>query len=428
MDFKLMDRMLALSDLIGHADIAYIEANRKLEVVYWNQGAVRMFGLSEDDAMGQFLYDLLSLKKRELRACTETTLATFSRQDTKGCTIPYVLYYAPIMKVNGEKLGVAVMAKDILGNEKEKAAFRSRDKNLDDIFEFAPMGIYHINKEGNVVCANPEYAWMLGYESAQAAAEQISDFVGQTFYDPEIAEEFMFGVYEAEEVIRLRARLKKKDESLVWAICYARATKDEDGRINGFNGFSIDISEMVRTEEQLKAANEKLKMLSVMDGLTRISNRRRFDEYLDAEWRRHYRDKEQLSVILCDIDFFKLYNDNYGHQAGDECLIKVAGAIAASAARAADLAARYGGEEFALILPHTDASGAMAVAETVRESVQNLKIEHEMSKVSTHVSLSLGVATMVPDEGYQAEDLVALADKALYEAKENGRNKCRFLG
>ena len=426
MDFTLIDRMLAFSDLVGHADIAYIEANRKLEIMSWNLGAVRVFGFSEDEAMTQQLYELVPLNKRELKNCSESTFKTVVRTDIHGEKIPYALYYSPIVEVKGAKQGIAVLAKEISGNPKEIAALRSSDKGLEDIYEFAPMGIFHVNKAGNVVSANPEYAWMMGYESAEAAAEQISDFAGQTFYDSEKAEEFMFGVYEGEEVIRFRARLRKKDESPVWAMCYAKATKDEDGRINGFNGFAMDISDTVRAEDQLKEANEKLKMLSVMDGLTGISNRRRFDEYLLAEWKRHYREKKPLSLVMCDIDFFKLYNDNYGHQAGDDCLIKVAGAVAGSASRAVDLAARYGGEEFVLVLPNTDTEGAAAVAEEVRNNVLKLQIDHEKSKVNDHVSLSLGVATMVPDEKHRAQDLVALADKALYVAKENGRNQCIF--
>ena len=423
MDFTLIDRMLAFSDLVGHADIAYIEANRKLEVMSWNLGAVRVFGFSEDEAMTQQLYELVPLNKRELKNCSESSFKTVVRTDIHGEKIPYALYYSPIVEVKGAKQGIAVLAKEISGNPKETAALKSLDKGLEEIYEFAPMGIFHVNKAGNVVSANPEYAWMMGYESAEAAAEQISDFAGQTFYDSEKAEEFMFGVYEGEEVIRFRARLKKKDESLVWAMCYAKATKDEDGRINGFNGFAMDISDTVRAEDQLKEANEKLKMLSVMDGLTRIPNRRRFDEYLISEWKRHYREKKPLSLVMCDIDFFKLYNDNYGHQAGDDCLVKVAGTICDSASRAADLAARYGGEEFVLVLPNTDPEGAVSVAEEVRNNVLKLQIDHEKSKVNNHVTLSLGVATMVPDEKHHAEDLVSLADKALYEAKQNGRNQ-----
>jgi len=264
---------------------------------------------------------------------------------------------------------------------------------------------------------------MMGYESAEAIAEQVTDFATQTFYDEKSADDFMLGIFESDSLNRFRCRLKRKDNSFVWALCYAKATHDESGRMNGFNGFSIDISETIRAERELKKANERFKMLSIIDELTQIPNRRRFDEYLGSEWRRHYRDGEQLSVILCDIDFFKLYNDRYGHQAGDDCLQKVAQTINNSAKRVSDLVARYGGEEFAVILPDTDNDGAMMIAEKIRTNVQNLLIAHDKSTVCDHVTLSLGVSTLVPTSDNSAKQLVLLSDEALYAAKANGRNR-----
>ncbi|NOX35794.1 MAG: diguanylate cyclase [Deltaproteobacteria bacterium] len=424
MDFKLIDRILALGNLIGQARLAYIEADNNLQVSSWNKGAMDLFGYTEDDTMGRLLYELIPVKKRELINCKHTRLTTCSLLNHNGQEIQCDIFYAPIMNTKGEKFGVAVLAKDISGRVKDKASLKQQEQNLNDIFSFAPIGFYHVNMEGKIVSSNPEYAWMLGYESAEVVAEQVTDFATQIFFDKEKADEFMFSIFEAEEVIRFRCRLKRKDNSFVWALCYAKATRDESGRMDGFNGFSMDISDTVRVEQELKKANEKLKMLSVMDGLTRIPNRRRFDEYLGSEWKRHYRDKDQLSVILSDIDFFKLYNDNYGHQAGDDCLKKVARAIHDCAHRPADLAARYGGEEFVMVLPGTGADGAMIVAEEVRKNVKNLKIQHEKSKVHEHVTLSLGVATMVPGNDNSAQDLVAKADQALYEAKDNGRDRC----
>lgn len=423
MDYKLIDRILALSNLIGQANLAYMEANIDLSVSSWNPGAQKLFGYTEDETMGKPLYDLIPVTRRALNNCRTTEFIFCADKNKHGEPIKCDIYYAPIMNLKGEKLGVAVLAKDISARLKDKENLKQQEKNLKDIFGFAPIGIYHVSTEGNVVSANPEYAWMLGYESAEAITEQVTDFPKQIFYDKDKAEEFMFGVREAEEVIRFRCRLKRKDNSFVWALCYAKATRDENGRSNGFNGFSIDITETVRAEQEIKKVNEKLKMLSVIDGLTQIPNRRKFDEYLGTEWKRHYRDKDCISVILCDIDFFKLFNDNYGHQAGDECLQKVAKAINDCAHRATDLAARYGGEEFVIVLPCTDHDGAMAVSEEVRTHVSNLNVEHVKSKVCDHVTLSLGVATMVPNGDYSADDLVALADEALYEAKENGRNQ-----
>lgn len=428
MDIKLIDRILALGNLIGHAKLAFIESDNDLRVSSWNQGATDLFGYTEDDTMGRFLNELIPVNKRDLKNCKQTQFLTCSYKNNKGREIQCDIFYAPIMSTKGEKLGIAVLAKDISSRLKDKANLKQQEQHLKDIFGFAPIGIYHVDMEGKLVSANPEYAWMLGYESAESVIEQITDFAIQVFFDQEKASEFMFGVLEAEEVIRFRCRLKRKDSSFVWALCYAKSTRDELGRKNGFNGFSIDISETVRAEQELKKLNDKLQMLSVIDGLTQIPNRRRFDEYLDSEWKRHLRDKDSIAVIICDIDFFKLYNDHYGHQGGDSCLQKVAEAIHSCARRPGDLAARYGGEEFVLILPNTNAKGALVVAEKVRMSVAELQIPHEKSKVAAYVSLSLGVAATIPEHGGSGEGLVKEADEGLYFAKANGRNQCFCKG
>ncbi|MBW4576450.1 MAG: PleD family two-component system response regulator [Aphanothece sp. CMT-3BRIN-NPC111] len=175
--------------------------------------------------------------------------------------------------------------------------------------------------------------------------------------------------------------------------------------------------------QQLEAANQELQRLVSSDGLTKIANRRRFDEYFDLEWRRMAREALPLSLILCDIDFFKAYNDTYGHIAGDGCLQQVANAISSNAKRPGDLAARYGGEEFAVILPNTQANGALYLAEKIRESVKKLEVAHAGSQICQYVTLSLGVASMVPQHNTSAATLIAAADKALYQAKEEGRDR-----
>ncbi|MGF1588470.1 MAG: diguanylate cyclase domain-containing protein [Pleurocapsa sp.] len=175
--------------------------------------------------------------------------------------------------------------------------------------------------------------------------------------------------------------------------------------------------------QKLAEANQELEKLSVVDGLTKIANRRKFDQYIATEWTRLAREQNPLSLILSDIDHFKLYNDTYGHQAGDRCLYKVAQAISQVVKRPADLVARYGGEEFVLVLPNTDLKGAKHIAQQVRLQIEALKIPHINSPVDLYVTLSLGVSCCIPNSDSSCDVLVAAADRGLYQSKEMGRNR-----
>ena len=175
--------------------------------------------------------------------------------------------------------------------------------------------------------------------------------------------------------------------------------------------------------QQLKAVNQELHQIATVDSLTQVANRRKFDDYLTQEWRRMARKQLPLSLILCDIDFFKLYNDNYGHQGGDECLKKVASIIRQSVKRSGDLVARYGGEEFAVILPNIDLKGAILVAENIRYNLYNFKINHSYSQVSDRVTMSIGISSCIPCYECSPDFLISAADRALYQAKETGRDR-----
>jgi len=179
-----------------------------------------------------------------------------------------------------------------------------------------------------------------------------------------------------------------------------------------------EIDHRVVAETLLQEANKKLEQLVNLDGLTQLANRRCFDEYLEQEWQRLGREQLPLSLIMCDIDFFKNYNDTYGHVTGDDCLRKVSGVIKQSVRRPADLAARYGGEEFVLVLPNTDIEGAVSIAESIRHQLSDLAIPHEDSPVSQFVTLSLGVTCLTPKIDSNPSVLLTAADYALYRAKE----------
>jgi len=175
-------------------------------------------------------------------------------------------------------------------------------------------------------------------------------------------------------------------------------------------------------QQELEDKNIELERLSSQDGLTGIANRRIFDEFTKKEWGRASRDGDELALILIDIDHFKTYNDNYGHQGGDDCLRQVAQQLASTVNRPADLVARYGGEEFAVVMPGTDLEGAKSIAAALCEGISSMGLPHAHSSTADHVTISLGVATVKPSVEGKPEELIARADAALYKAKEGGRN------
>lgn len=183
----------------------------------------------------------------------------------------------------------------------------------------------------------------------------------------------------------------------------------------------------VRTHLTLKRQSDVLRSLALTDGLTGVGNRRHFDATLQSEWRRCARAGQSLSVILIDVDFFKRYNDRYGHQAGDACLQAIASTLKAGFTRPYDVVARYGGEEFACLLPDTPLAGAEKKAIELEKAVRALGIEHEESDVCVMVTISLGVAAVSPEEGGEPADLVARADSQLYLAKRSGRGQVKSL-
>jgi len=180
----------------------------------------------------------------------------------------------------------------------------------------------------------------------------------------------------------------------------------------------------LRVEEliELRANNYRLENLSICDALTGISNRRHFDQYLEMSFKSNMRSGKSLSLIIADIDYFKRYNDNYGHIKGDECIIKVAKAMEASVKRPTDLVTRYGGEEFAIVLAETDMDGAIIVAEEIKKNINALALTNEYSSAAPYITVSLGVATILPSSNCSIEEFINRADKSLYKAKSSGRN------
>ncbi|WP_413161617.1 diguanylate cyclase [Capilliphycus salinus ALCB114379] len=227
--------------------------------------------------------------------------------------------------------------------------------------------------------------------------------------------------------------LKSEPATQAIPILFMTALNDEESKVKGFDVGGVDyitkpfgareVVARVKTHLNLKRKQDLLERLVGIDGLTEIPNRRQFDTVFDKEWRRALRTQTPLALIMLDIDYFKNFNDGYGHTAGDECLRKVAQTLAGSVQRASDFVARYGGEEFAVILPGTPLESAVNIAEKIKENVESLHLYHAFSQVSNYVSLSLGVAELIPSNEISPQNLIEMADRALYRAKAQGRNQ-----
>jgi diguanylate cyclase (GGDEF)-like protein/PAS domain S-box-containing protein len=217
-------------------------------------------------------------------------------------------------------------------------------------------------------------------------------------------------------------RALTKNGSYVWIRDVVHVVRDAEGEVTALIGFMFDISERKKTEEEVLRLQKELEHLSYKDGLTDLPNRRMFDSVIELEWLNAKRYRHPLSLILMDIDFFKQYNDHYGHLQGDACLKQVAQVLGQAVTRSRDLIARFGGEEFVIVLPETDAVAARTIAERCQHLIQQANIPHQQSQVANILTISLGVNTIIPS---QKDDLFAFIEKTdqqLYQAKQNGRN------
>lgn len=212
------------------------------------------------------------------------------------------------------------------------------------------------------------------------------------------------------------------DGGYVWIRDVVHVVRNNMGEVESLVGFMFDISERKKTEEKLLSMQKELEALSFNDGLTGISNRRKFDMVMETEWHNARRTKLPLSVMLMDIDYFKQFNDTYGHLQGDDCLRLVARLLSSAIARPRDLVARFGGEEFVLVLPETDHAAALQIANKCRYLVREQQIQHEKSGIGPVLTASIGLGTIVPQDN-DPDKFIESVDKLLYKAKQNGRDR-----
>lgn len=290
-------------------------------------------------------------------------------------------------------------------------------RQLDAIYAGAPVALCLLDREGRYVAANRALAAIYDLPVSAVVGRLLSELM------PKAA------ANAAHDLMLLDAGMTVPDHELEWRGRWyqvsVKAVGTPEGGVAGTAVALMEITERKHMERQLWEANQQLLVNAQQDHLTGLLNRRRFDEMLAFEFRRAWRTATPLALVMVDIDHFKHYNDHYGHQAGDECLRRVGGALRSVLRRGGDMAARYGGEEFVLLLPDTDEQGAAVVADTVVEAVRALKLPHATNQ-PPHVTVSAGVSALTLGDFEQPDAthrLVAMADRMLYRAKELGRNQ-----
>ncbi len=331
--------------------------------------------------------------------------------------------YARVDQQDSEALG-RVYTEAVLRKRSERARATS-EKRLHLALDSANEGLWDYFPLQGQIYYSPNWFVMLGYP-ANEFPNTLETWSTLTHPDdlPILEDALQHAARGGAPGFDIEIRMLSENSQWRWIQARGRSVETgADGRVIRIVGTLSDISKYKQVELALQKANEELQRLAALDGLTQIANRMRFEDRLTQEWRRARREEKSLALIICDIDYFKNYNDTYGHLKGDEALYTVAQTISSALKRPMDLVARYGGEEFGMILPNTDVTGALRVAREVKAAVDGLRIEHKASRIGRSLSLSFGVAATVPAAGASLRDLMESADQALYKAKAMGRDR-----
>lgn len=435
---RLNSRFESLLNGIGDGVYGIDEKGR---CIWINGQALEMLGFRQSEVMGQDTHALFhhhttmdrlypaeecpihqTLHDRNIRHVDDF----FLRQD--GTLFPVSITVAP-----SNHHAAIVVFKDITERQAIENALKRSEERFRLLVENMHSGVavYRPTEDGNDFVfqqINPAVSRIDGVSPEDAIGKVVSE---------------VFPGAEEMGIMSVFKRVYRTGIAEHFPTCFY-----QDGRISGWRENYIykistgeivaiydDVSERMMLERNLEKANRELKEknrllqeLAMLDGLTHIANRRLFDEIFDKTYRETYRESKSLAVLMIDVDNFKAYNDHYGHQAGDEVLIRIAAALKAALHRPSDSVARYGGEEFTVLLKDVDCRGAEKVADALMQSVTDLNMEHAYSDAGNRVSISIGIAIKKEHSGISQEELLKHADDALYEAKREGRNRFHVIG
>lgn len=334
----------------------------------------------------------------------------------------------PIKADDGSVDGLLLSLVDVTQQKRAQLALEEKEEYLRSVMDTAVDAIVTIRANGIVELANPAVESIFGYKPEEVMGQDIGMLMPDKFRQIHAA---FVSHYISTRQPRVMGRKLETEGQRRDGSTFPLEVTISEAWVQGqriFTGVMRDISDEKALLESLQRKNQELEYLSAHDALTGLYNRRFADEYLEKEWARACRSSARVSVILIDVDYFKAYNDNYGHQAGDVCLQSVAQAMRRHVNRPADILARYGGEEFIAILPETDSQGACCVAEKLCRAVEELAITHAKSAAAAVVTISAGVSAATPLRDSRFEPLISAADEALYQAKQDGRNRSHCRG
>lgn len=448
MTVALRERNERLREITATLGEGVIVQDAQGVVTFANPAVVEQLGWTQEDLVGQHARatilsnkpddsDLVQALREGKRFTSEHRYLT--RRD--GELLPVALSARPITR-NGIYAGNVIAFHDISEQQRIQEALRHNEQ-FHALFDYSLEGLFLIDVSGNVVDINRVACEMLGYTRDQVVNRYAGQFMqvarGGLLSNGGLrmaadADPTQPSVNEVEctradggtfpaEITFSPVEYDERRLFLVTARDVSARKGAEEVITKMLSELAVARREAERANQELKATNEKLLQLSQQDPLTGIANRRHFNDFLRHEWQRALRDHGEMSVVLLDIDHFKAYNDHYGHQAGDLCLRRVASVLGAELNRPGDMLARYGGEEFVVVLPNTPLEGAAHIAETLRQAVEQVAIAHERSPVDSKVTLSMGVAGVAASADVNPDMLLRAADRALYKAKRNGRNR-----
>ncbi|MGY5450659.1 sensor domain-containing diguanylate cyclase [Agarivorans sp. MS3-6] len=405
-----------------------------------NQAWAGFHGLKPGELAGKRLSDFLTRKELERsqhydkqvlsgEPCQHTEW--FSAPDSRQILLQNNIY--PLKNQKNEVTGVLNVSYDVTKwhelnrkLEQENQNRISSEKKLGrqnnlirTVFHSSPDPLGFIDDKGHFIGGNEPFAKMFGYTSDDLLGKHLTEVLSEEQLEQH--QQQNNEILTTGKPLRYEELVYLDDGHQIWYEVIKGPYQDDTSGERGIIFITRDVTERKATEQQLADAIMQLQELSFIDSLTQVANRRSFDEKLQQLWLTHRRENVELSLLLLDIDCFKQYNDNYGHQKGDDALRQVAKLISRSVKRGSDLVARYGGEEFAILLPNTGKEGAKRIAENVLNNIAEAQISHQYSDVEDYVSVSIGLATIVPEQGMDYGEMVRIADLQLYRAKHQGK-------